>query len=106
LLAIKDHLVGNLDKEAGHPFVSVIVTGNSVNHLNRVHQDWKCLFDRDWISIVKGFYEALEGLQVFDVVLSFVQIFGDSELDASPVGQGKVDTAIRVAGGLALAHSL
>jgi hypothetical protein len=38
-LTVGDHLVGNLDKEASHSFVSVIVASDSVNHLDRVHKD-------------------------------------------------------------------
>ena len=34
VLAVRDHLVGDLDEEASHAFSSVIVAGNGVNHLD------------------------------------------------------------------------
>ena len=36
-LAVVDHLVGNLDKEVSHSVISVIVSGDCVDHLNAIH---------------------------------------------------------------------
>lgn len=38
LLAVVDHLVGDLDEKTSHSFISVIVSSDGVNHLDTVHQ--------------------------------------------------------------------
>ena len=35
-----DHFCCDLNKEASHPFVCVVVSGDGVNHLDTVHQGW------------------------------------------------------------------
>lgn len=37
-LAGGDHLIGDLDKEGGHPFRSVVILGNTVDHSDGIHQ--------------------------------------------------------------------
>ena len=44
-LTVVDHLVGDLDKEASHSLVGVVVSGNGVDHFDTVHQSWEGLFD-------------------------------------------------------------
>ena len=96
VLAVHDHLVGDLDKKSGHSLVSVVVSSNSVDHLDGVHQNGEGLDDGQWVSIVKRLDVALEGQEVLNVVLGLVQLLGDSELDRTPVGDSKVDTTISV----------
>lgn len=38
LLAVVDHLVSDLDEEASHALVGVVVASNGVDHLDTVHQ--------------------------------------------------------------------
>jgi hypothetical protein len=59
VLAVVDHLVCNLAKQFSHTVISIIITSNSVNHLDAIHQTWKSLFDRIWISIIQRFDELL-----------------------------------------------
>jgi hypothetical protein len=55
-----------------------------VDHLDTVHQCWKSLHNAIWISIIKWFNELLKSLKILNVILSFVQSFGDSKLNCSP----------------------
>lgn len=48
-------------------------------------------------AFIKGLNELLKSLEVLDVVFSFVERFGDAELNASPLGGGKVDLVARFA---------
>jgi hypothetical protein len=96
VLAVHDHLVGDLDEETGHSFVSVVVSSYGVDHLDGVHQNRESFDDREWGSIVEGFDVAFKSQQILDVVLSFVELFGNSELDGTPVGDGEVDATISV----------
>jgi hypothetical protein len=67
-----------------------------VDHLDGVHQNRESFDDREWGSIVEGFDVAFKSQQILDVVLSFVELFGNSELDGTPVGDGEVDATISV----------
>jgi len=62
-----------------------------VNHLDTVHQSWEGILDSLWVSIVEWLDEFLKGLKILDVVFSLIEGFGDSELNGSPLGGGKVD---------------
>ena len=93
-LAVDDHLVGDLNEEAGHALVSVVVSGDGVDHLDTVHEHGQGLFDSDWIAIVQRFDETLQRLQVLNIILGFVQVFGDSQLNTAPVRQQQVDTRV------------
>ena len=90
-LAVGDHLVGDFSKESCHSLVSVIISSDGVDHLDTVHQSWKCLFDGLWSSFVERLDEFFECLKILNVILSFVQSFGNSKLNCSPFGSGKVD---------------
>ena len=83
-LAVGDHLVGDLSEESGHSLVSVVVSSDSVDHLDAVHQSWKSLFDAFWISFVKWLDELFEGLEILNVILGFVQSFSNSKFNCSP----------------------
>jgi len=91
VLALNDHLVGDLNKESGHSLVGVVVSGDGVNHLDTVHQSWEGILDSLWVSIVEWLDEFLKGLKILDVVFSLIEGFGDSKLNGSPLGGGKVD---------------
>ena len=97
LFAVDDHLVGDLDEETGHTLVSVVITRNGVDHLDGVHQDGEGLLDCNWIAVIEGLNEALEGLEVLYVVLGLVEVLSDSQLDGSPVGESEVNAAVSVA---------
>jgi hypothetical protein len=86
LSAVLDHLVSDLDKETSHTLVGVVISGDSMNHLDTIHESWKGLLDGLWCSIIKGLNELLKGLEILDVIFSFVESFSNSELNASPLG--------------------
>lgn len=69
---VVDHLVGNLDKEASHAFIRVVVASDGVDHLYGVHKDGESLANGVWVAIVEGLDEAFKSLEVLDVVLSLV----------------------------------
>ena len=91
VFAVVDHLVGNLHEEACHSLIGVVVSGNGVDHLDTVHESWKGLFDGVRISIVQRLDEFLKSLKILDVVFSLIESLSDSELDASPLGGGKIN---------------
>jgi hypothetical protein len=93
---VVDHLVGDLDKEASHAFISVVVASDGVDHLDGVHKDGESLTNGVWVTIVEGLDEAFKSLEVLNVVLSLVKVLSYSELNASPVAEGKVDTRVSV----------
>ena len=84
-------MIGDLNKEAGHTLIGVVVPGDGVDHLDAVHECWKRLLDGLWCSIVQWLDEFLKSLKVLDVILSFIECLSDSELNASPLGSGQVD---------------
>jgi hypothetical protein len=102
-LAVDDHLVGDLHEKAGHTLVGVVVSSDGVDHLDGVHEDGEGLTDAVRCSIVEGLNEALESLEVLNVILGLVKVLGNAELDGSPVGEGEVDTGVSVLVGVALA---
>lgn len=91
VLAVVDHLIGNFHEEACHSLIGVVVSGNGVDHLDTVHESWKGLFDGVRISIVQRLDEFLKSLKILDVVFSLIESLSDSELDASPLGGGKIN---------------
>jgi len=84
VLAVSNHLVGYLNKETSHSIVGVIVSSNSMDHLNTVHQSWKSVLDSVRGAVIEGFNEFFKGSKVLHVVLSLIKSFSDSQLDASP----------------------
>jgi hypothetical protein len=67
-----------------------------VDHLDGVHEDGESLTDGHWVAFVERLNEALQSLEVLDIVLSLVKSLGNLKLDTSPVGESKVNTRIRV----------
>jgi len=59
VLAIVDHLVGDLAEQLCHTVIGIVISSNGVDHLDAIHQTWKGLFDCIWISIVQRFDELL-----------------------------------------------
>lgn len=91
LLAVVDHLLGDLDEQASHAIVSVIVPGDGMDHLDAVHQGRECVLDRIRGSLIEGLDELLESRKILNIVLGLVESLSDTELDASPLGGGKVN---------------
>lgn len=90
VLAVGNHLVGNLDEKSGHSFVGVVVTSDGVDHFNRVHKSRKSLLDGLGCAFVEGFDELFQGLKVLDIVFGFIKSFSNSQLDAGPLASSKV----------------
>jgi len=59
VLAIIDHLVGDLTEQLSHTIVGIVITSNCVDHLDAIHQTWEGFFDCIWISIVQRLDELL-----------------------------------------------
>jgi len=83
-LAVGDHLVGNLSEETGHSLICVVISSDSVDHLDTVHQSWKSFLNGFWISIIKWLNELLKSLKILNVILGFVQSLSNSKLNSSP----------------------
>jgi hypothetical protein len=94
VLAVVDHLVGDLDEQAGHSLIGIVVSSDGVDHLNTIHQGWKGLFDGVWGSIFKWVDKLLKSLEVLYVILGLVEVLGNSKLKTSPFGGGQVDLCI------------
>jgi hypothetical protein len=90
-LTVGNHLVGDFSEKTGHSLVGVVVSSDSVDHLDTVHQSWKSLFNGLWSSFIEWLDEFFECLKILNVILGFVQSFGNSKLNCSPFGCGKVD---------------
>ena len=88
-------MVSNLDEKSGHSLVSVVVSCDSVNHLDRVHKGGKGVLDGFRSAFVKWLDELFKGLEILNVVFGFVESFSDTELNASPLASGKVDFVTR-----------
>ena len=58
--AVLDHLVSDLDKQAGHTLIGVVISGNRMNHLDAVHEGWEGLLNSLWCSIVEWLDVGLE----------------------------------------------
>ena len=86
-----DHFSGDLDEEASHSLVGVVVSCDCLDHLDTVHESWEGLFDVLWSSIVEWLNESLKGLKILNVILSFIECFSNSKLNASPLGGGKIN---------------
>jgi hypothetical protein len=95
-LAVGDHLVGDLDEEASHSVVGVVVTSDGVDHLDAVHQSGEGVLDGIWGAFVKGLDELLESGKVLHIVFGFVEGLGHSQLDASPSRGSDVDLVSRL----------
>jgi len=95
LLAVVDHLVGDLDKQTSHTLISVIVSSDSVNHLDTVHQGRQRLLDGHWVTFVKRFNELLKSLQVLNIIFGFVKSFSNSKVDVSPLGGSQMQLITR-----------
>lgn len=95
LLTVLDHLIGDLDEEASHAFISVIVTSDGMDHLDTVHQGRQGLLDGNWITIIKRLDELLKSLQVLNIILGFVKSLGNSQVDVAPFGGSQMQLISR-----------
>ncbi len=69
LLAARDHLVGDLHKQRGHALRGVVLPTDTVNHLDGIDQTWDGGDHADGVAAVEWLVEALEGVEVLDIVL-------------------------------------
>ena len=97
VLAVVDHLVRDLNEQPGHSVVGVIVSSDSVNHLDAIHQGGQGILYGLGGAFVKWLDELLEGRQVLDVILGFIQCLRDSQFNAAPLRGGKVNLITRLA---------
>lgn len=105
-LAVQNHLVGDLNEEACHSFVCVVIPRYCVNHLDRVHQNRQGLFDLHRITLVKRLNEAFKGLEVLDIILGLIEVFCNSKLDSAPITQSQKDGRVAMLVNFALTGGL
>lgn len=86
VLARFDHRGGDLAEETGHPVVGAVVTSDGVNHLDGVHKSGKNFLDALRSSVIKRLNEFVESLKILDIILGFIELFGDSEIESEPFG--------------------
>mmetsp|Transcript_60780 Transcript_60780/g.98402 ORF Transcript_60780/g.98402 Transcript_60780/m.98402 type:complete len:237 (-) Transcript_60780:109-819(-) len=98
LLAVCDHLIGDLGKEVGHSLGGIIVPCDGVDHLHGVHQCGKGVHDGGRATDVERLDELLERGEVLDVVLGFVEGLSDGNVDLLPPPQCIEDGLARLRG--------
>lgn len=62
VLAVCNHLVGNLNEKSGHSLICVVVARDRVNHLDRVHERGKSLLNGLRCAFVEWLNELFQGL--------------------------------------------
>ena len=62
-----------------------------MDHLNGVHQSWEGVLDSLWCAFVKGFDELLKSSKVLNVILSFIELLSNFELNTSPFRCSKIN---------------
>ena len=70
VLAVGDHLVGDLDEKRSHTLSCVVVARNSVDHLDGVHEGWESLSNGVRVANIKRLEGFLKSLEILDVILS------------------------------------
>jgi hypothetical protein len=96
VLAVVDHLLSDFNEQASHSIVSVVVTRNSMDHLDTVHQCGQCVLDGVRSAFVERLDKLLKSGQVLHIVLGLIECFSNSKLDASPFRCGKEDLVARL----------
>jgi hypothetical protein len=94
ILAVEDHLVGDLHEKSSHSLGGVIVSGNGVDHLDGVEKGWEGLLDSNCVASVEGLKELLKSLKVLDIVFGFIKGLSDSVLHTIPIRGSKVDLVL------------
>jgi hypothetical protein len=74
VFAISDHLIGNLLEQIRHRSSSRIVSRNSMNHLNRIHQRRQGLNNSLGSSLIQWLNKLLKNTQVLHIILCLVQL--------------------------------
>jgi len=83
-LAPHDHLIRDLNEQRRHAVGRVVISGDRVDHFDRVHQRRQRVDDRAWRALVKGLKKLLECEQILDIVLGFVRGLGEIDIDVFP----------------------
>jgi hypothetical protein len=94
VLAVGNHLIGNLDEKTSHSLVGVVVASDGVDHLYWVHEGRKSFLDCLRGAFVEGLDEFLKSLKVFDIVFGFVESLSDTKLDAGPLAGSKMELVL------------
>jgi hypothetical protein len=81
LSAILYHLIRNLDKESRHLVRSVVETGDSVNHLDRIHQRGQSLDYLLGCSRIERLDKLLQRGEILDVVLGLVELVSEGQIE-------------------------
>jgi len=73
VLTVGNHLIGDLNEQTSHSLVGVVVSGDSMDHLDTVHQCWKSFHNDLWSALGQWLDELLESLEVFHIVFGLVE---------------------------------
>ena len=84
LLAVTNHLVGDLGEEVRHAILGVVVTSDGVDHLDGVHESGESVDDRRCGPRVQRLDEALEGEKIFYIILGLVGVLSDLHVNILP----------------------
>jgi len=82
LLAVGDHLIGDLHEQTRHFIRGVEEPGDRVDHLDRVHQRGQSVDDLLRSTIVQRLHELLQSRQIFHVVFGLVQLVGQKQVQS------------------------
>ena len=91
VLAVVDHLVGDLHEESSHGVVGVVVTSDGVDHLDGVHQCWESILNCLRGAFIQWLNELFKSSKILNVVLGFIELFSNLKFNASPLAGGKID---------------
>ena len=83
LLAIPDHLIGDLLEEDGHPLRGVVVPSNGVHHLDVVDERGQGVLNCVRSTQVHGLKTLLQSGQILDIVLGLIGSISDLQIDAA-----------------------
>mmetsp|Transcript_39912 Transcript_39912/g.120534 ORF Transcript_39912/g.120534 Transcript_39912/m.120534 type:complete len:329 (+) Transcript_39912:1836-2822(+) len=89
--AIRDHLIRDLSEQERHPFGSVVIPRDGVDHLQRVEEGGQRVDDVGRRACVQRLDELLQCGQVLNIVLSLVERLCDRDVDLLPPAKGVED---------------
>lgn len=102
-LAVRDHLVGDLDEETSHTLGGVVVSGDRMDDLDLVHESGEGFLDGVGVAFVQGLNVLLEVLELLHVLLGLNEGLSHALLVASPSLELQVDLVLVLATSLGVA---
>ncbi len=69
IFAAGDHLIGDLDKDGSHSLRRIVVSRDTVDHLDSIDQARNRRDHSNGVALVQRLAETVQGVQVLDIVL-------------------------------------